>query len=111
MSNTVASAVKPTVDHLMDAPLDDLLAEFNVLVEPMDLGEAKFTGYMAVLKSGRLLMALPDGRPQAEREMVVRSMLGQAFHVQLPDLPDPYQLSAFDENGDPYQVNPRRAAV
>ncbi|WP_406360315.1 hypothetical protein OID55_10910 [Streptomyces sp. NBC_00715] len=108
MSNTVAFAVKPTVDHLMDAPLDDLLAEFDVeQVTVTSIPDPAFTGYMTVGKSGRLLLASPPARPQAEREITVRGMLGAALGVTLPDLPDPFRVSVFDEAGDPQQVNPK----
>ncbi|MER5507192.1 hypothetical protein ABT052_17905 [Streptomyces sp. NPDC002766] len=103
-----ATIVKPTVDHLMDAPLDDLLAEFGVEeVETRTIPDPEFTGYMTVGKSGQLLLATPPSRPQAEREIVVRALLGTAFGVELPDLPDPYRVSVFDKGGEPHQVNPK----
>lgn len=99
---------RPTVDHLMDAPLDDLLAEFDVeQVEMQTIADPTFTGYMTVGKSGRLLLASPPARPTAEREITVRAMLGAALGVTLPDLPDPFRVSVFDEAGDPHQVNPK----
>lgn len=34
-------------------------------------------------------------------------MLGAALGVDLPDLPDPYRVSVFNQDGDPQQVNPK----
>ncbi|WP_392968167.1 hypothetical protein [Streptomyces sp. LN245] len=108
MGITVSPPVKPSVDHLMDAPLDTLLAEFDVeQVEMRTITDPTFTCYMTVGKSGRLLLASPPSRPTAEREITVRAMLGAALGIDLPDLPDPYRLSVFDEDGEPQQVNPR----
>jgi hypothetical protein len=99
---------KPTVDHLMDAPLEQLLAEFDVdEFETETVTDPAFTGYMTVDKSGRLVLAVPPARPAAEREITVRAMLGAVFGVDLPDLPDPFKVSVFDKNGDPHQVNPK----
>ncbi len=98
---------QPTVDHLMDAPLGDLLAEFGIEVIDYPSPERDFTGAAAIRGDGSLAFYLPPNRPTAEREIVVRSMLGQSFAVEMPDLPDPYQLSAFDTDGNPVLVNPR----
>ncbi|MEV7032714.1 hypothetical protein AB0N99_21175 [Streptomyces sp. NPDC093272] len=100
--------LKPTVDHLMDAPLDQLLAEYNIeQVETRVIVDQGFTGYMTVGKSGRLVLAMPPNRSQAEREIVTRSMLGTAFGVELPDLPEPFKVSVIEADGEPRQVNPR----
>lgn len=108
MGITVSPPVKPSVDHLMDAPLDTLLAEFDVeQVEMRTITDPTFTGYMTVGKSGRLLLAVPPARPRIEREITVRAMLGAALGVDLPELPDPYRVSVFDQAGDPKQVNPK----
>lgn len=108
MTTAINPRFKPSVDHLMDAPLDDLLAEFDVeQVTVTSIPDPAFTGYMTVGKSGRLLLASPPARPQAEREITVRGMLGAALGVDLPDLPDPFRVSVFDKAGDPQQVNPK----
>ncbi|MFG2130511.1 hypothetical protein ACGFNV_22215 [Streptomyces sp. NPDC048751] len=100
------AVARPSVDHIMDAPLDELLAEFDIELTIVAIDEPEFTG-IAYIKRGQIKYVLPAGRPDAEREIVVRAMLGQTLHVELPDLPDPYKLSEFDENGEPQQVNPR----
>jgi hypothetical protein len=82
-----------SADHLMDAPLDSLLAEFNVAVTVSDEGGPGFTGGAAVLEDGSLLFVRPAGRPAVEWEMMARSMLGSALLVALPPLPEPYQLT------------------
>lgn len=107
MRNTVSPPVKPSVDHLLDAPLEGLLAEFAIELSIVAIDEPDFTG-IAVVKEGRIRFILPAGRPNAERDMMARAMLGQTLHVELPDLPAPYQLSELTEDGQSALVNPRR---
>jgi len=82
----------PSVDHLMDAPLDDLLVEFGVAVRVLDC-EPGFAGGAAVRGDGSLLFVKPAARPAIEWELMARAMLGKALRVPLPELPDPYQLT------------------
>lgn len=82
----------PTPDHLMDAPLDVLLAEFRVDVSTVE-ADPGFTGGTYVRRDGSVLFVKPAGRPAAEWEMMARSMLGAVLRVPLPPLPEPYQLT------------------
>ncbi|MFC8667056.1 hypothetical protein [Streptomyces sp. NPDC057199] len=97
---------KPTADHVLNAPLEQLLAEFDIDLKFFAIDEPDFTG-VAVVKRDQVRFILPEGRCDAEREIVVRAMLGQTLHVDLPDLPEPFQLSEFDADGNPHLVNPR----
>jgi hypothetical protein len=99
--------VKPSADHLLDAPLEDLLSEFGIELNVYAIDEPEFTG-IAVVKAGRIRFILPAGRPSAEHDMMARAMLGRTLHVELPDLPAPYQLSELTEDGQSALVNPRR---
>lgn len=83
----------PTTDHLLDAPLPDLLAEFRVDVTELPIPDRTFTGGTYVRPDGSLLFALRQGQPAAEREMISRAMLGRALRVPMPELPEPYQLT------------------
>lgn len=76
----------------MDAPLDDLLAEFSVDVSVVD-AEPGFTGGAYVRGDSSLLFVKPARRPAVEWELMARAMLGAALRVPLPDLPEPYQLT------------------
>lgn len=91
---TPASSVTPTAAHLMDAPLDQLLAEFGVGVNEMDC-EPGFTGGAYVRGGSSLFFVKPARRPAAEWELTARAMLGRALRVPLPDLPQPFELTEF----------------
>ncbi|MCG0061700.1 hypothetical protein L0F81_00100 [Streptomyces tricolor] len=81
-----------STDHLLDAPLPQLLAEHNVEVSTLET-DPGFTGGAYVRGDGSLLFVRPAGRPEAEWEIVARAMLGRLLGVPLPDLPDLYQLT------------------
>lgn len=81
-----------TADHLLTAPLPQLYAELNVDVKERPADLLPPCGF-AKLEDGRLLMRLPLGQNRWEREMVARSMIGEALRVPMPPLPEPYQLS------------------
>lgn len=98
--------LKPSAEHVLNAPLDQLLAEFDIELDFWAIDEPDFTG-IAVVKRNQVRFILPEGRCDAEREIVVRAMLGQTLHVELPDLPEPFQLSEFDADGNPVLVNPK----
>ncbi|MFD4596767.1 hypothetical protein ACFWPQ_01915 [Streptomyces sp. NPDC058464] len=87
------STTPPTVDRLLDAPLDELLAEFQVDVVTSSITDPTFTGGTYVRRDGSILFAMRRGQPEAEREMLARAMLGAALRVSMPALPEPYQLT------------------
>ncbi|MER6350611.1 hypothetical protein ABT186_01845 [Streptomyces sp. NPDC001634] len=92
-STCTLPARRPTVDHLMDAPLPQLLAEFRVDVSVLPIPDRTFTGGTYVRKDGSMLFVFREGQPPVEREMITRAMLGKALRVPMPDLPAPYQLT------------------
>ncbi|QLJ01509.1 hypothetical protein HZZ00_11055 [Streptomyces sp. NEAU-sy36] len=85
-------SVAPTVspDHLLDAPLDTLLAETGVEVVDSTITDAGFFGAVAVRKSGQVRLEMPVGRSELEYDTVARYLLAQAFDVDLPKLPAPF---------------------
>lgn len=87
-----------TTDHLLDAPLPDLLAEFHVDVSTLET-EPGFTGGSYIRSDGSLLLVRPAGRSVTEWEMMARAMLGEALHVPMPELPDRYDLTVMKPSG------------
>ncbi|WP_234340023.1 hypothetical protein, partial [Streptomyces sp. NRRL F-3307] len=81
----------PTVSPY-DNPPSRSVTEFGVEVSTRET-DFGFAGGVYVRGDGSMLFVRPVGRPEAEWEMVARSMLGRALMVPLPDLPDPYELS------------------
>jgi hypothetical protein len=84
-----ARPATPSPDHLLDAPLDDLLAETGVEIVDSTISDAGFFGAVVQRKSGQLLLTMPTGRSELEHDTVARYLLAQVFDVDLPKLPAP----------------------
>lgn len=95
MSLATAAKTAPSTGHLLDTPLPQLFAEFGVDVSELPIEEPQFTGGTYIRPDGTMLFAMREGQPPAERDMIARAMLGQALHVPMPPLPEPYQLTEF----------------
>ncbi|MEF9521324.1 MULTISPECIES: hypothetical protein [Streptomyces] len=91
---TVAQApqVHSSALRLLNAPLGDLLAEYDVDVVVLE-ADPGFTGGTYVREDGSLLFARPAGQLGDEWELMARAMLGAALRVPMPPLPEPYQLT------------------
>jgi hypothetical protein len=85
-----AAQTKPSPDHLLDAPLADLLAEAGAEIVDSSIPDAGFFGAAVQRKSGQLLLAMPTGRSKLEHDTVARYLLAQVFDVELPKLPAPF---------------------
>ena len=81
-----------STDRLLDTPLADLLAEFDVEVVTLET-DPGFTGGAYVRADGSMLFVRPAGRPETEWEIVARAMLGRALRVPMPELPALYELT------------------
>ncbi|MEV4784046.1 hypothetical protein AB0K53_01080 [Streptomyces tuirus] len=85
---TVALPLSP--DHLLDAPLPQLLAEAGVEVVDSSITDREFFGALVQHKNGDLLLAMPTGRSDLEHDTVARYLLAQVFDIDLPKLPAPF---------------------
>ncbi|MGW1160395.1 hypothetical protein ACWD48_19685 [Streptomyces sp. NPDC002519] len=85
---TATPIVSP--DHLLDAPLVDLLAETGVEIVDTSITDRDFFGAVVQHASGQLLLAMPAGRSELEHDTVARYLLAQVFDVDLPKLPAPF---------------------
>ncbi|MEU0198742.1 MULTISPECIES: hypothetical protein [unclassified Streptomyces] len=93
------SAVKPSVDHLMDTPLPVLINELGVTLIDSDITDAEFFGAVVQRKTGELLLTMPRDRSELEHDTVARYLLAQALGVPVPEMPAPIVTSRMD-NGD-----------
>ena len=81
---------KPSADHLLDAPLDDLLAETGVEMVNSAITDAAFFGAVIQRTDGEFVLTMPTGRSELEHDTVARYLLAQVFDVDLPQLPTPF---------------------
>ncbi|MER6534341.1 hypothetical protein ABT215_11120 [Streptomyces sp900105755] len=82
-----------STDHLLDTPLPQLLAELDVDAYDSSISDRTFFGAVGRRSSGQLFLALPRGRSDFERDTTARYLLAQAFDVDLPDLPPPFETT------------------
>ncbi|MFI6488276.1 hypothetical protein [Streptomyces sp. NPDC050564] len=93
MGITVSPPVKPSVDFVMDAPLQQLVDELGIDLVEAGITEPGFTGYVYVDRDG-VTVALPPNRSELEHDCMARYLIGTAFRVDgLPPLPEPFQVS------------------
>ncbi|MWA08799.1 hypothetical protein [Streptomyces sp. BA2] len=85
----------PTTAHLLTAPLPDLLAELDVDPVESSITEPGFTGYV-IRDAARLVLVLPPGRSEWERDLMTRHLLGSAFDVPMPPLPGEYRITELE---------------
>lgn len=78
--------------HLLDAPLAELLAELNVTLDESSITDSSFTG-AAVVTRDRLILSMRPGQLESERDAVARALLGRVLGVPLSPLPEPYRMS------------------
>ncbi|MFV8127511.1 hypothetical protein [Streptomyces syringium] len=82
-----------TPARLLDTPLQQLLDELGVAVVDSPISDANFFGAAFVRKSGRVVLAMPAGRPASIADNIVRALLGQVLGVPLAPLPAPLKVS------------------
>lgn len=87
------SVRKPSVEHLMGAPLQLLIDELHVDVEESSITSPGFTG-VVTSAYGEVIVWLPPNRSDSERDLMTRHLLGAAFRVDgMPPLPEPYRTT------------------
>ncbi|MEU2617560.1 hypothetical protein ABZ642_05235 [Streptomyces sp. NPDC007157] len=78
--------------HLLDAPLPELLAELDVTLGESSITDPSFTG-AAVVTQDRVILSMRPGQPDSERDAVARALLGRVLDVPLSPLPEPHRMS------------------
>lgn len=82
-------AVTPPLSpaRLVEAPLPQLLAEFDVDLYDSSITDAGFFGCAIERRDGQIVLAMPRGRREFERDTVARILLGKILGVKLAPLP------------------------
>ncbi|MZE56143.1 hypothetical protein GTY86_33715 [Streptomyces sp. SID5770] len=66
-----------TVDRLLSAPLPELLASSNAEIVDSSIQDAGFYGAAIHRRDGGISLHLPKGRSAAERDVMVRQLVGR----------------------------------
>ncbi|MEU6944263.1 hypothetical protein ABZ957_03310 [Streptomyces sp. NPDC046316] len=80
----------PTADHLLHAPLDQLLREQRVSrVIDSSITDEYFCGAALLDGDGALVLHLPVGRDPGERDEAVRKLIAAVHHLSEDAFPGP----------------------
>ncbi|MCX5338120.1 hypothetical protein [Streptomyces sp. NBC_00140] len=100
---------KPSVDHLMDTPLQQLVEELHITLDESSITDPGFTGYAYVTRD-EVVVALPPNRSELEHDCMARYLIGTAFRVDgMPPLPGPWQIT--DMTADVNRAHQEQAAA
>ena len=75
-------------------PLDVLLEAAGARVLDADIADDWFMGTAIQRKDGPLYLLMPPGRPEVERDTIVRDLMARMLGVQLPGQAPTKQLAA-----------------
>lgn len=81
-----------TIDRLLDAPLDELIAETNVEFIQSSITDEKFFGAFVARKGKRTLVMMRAGLSDIEHNVIARYLIGQSLHMDLTPLPAPFEV-------------------
>lgn len=99
---------KPSVEHLMDTPLQQLVDELHVTLDESSITDPGFTGYAYVTRN-EVVIALPPNRSEFEHDCMARYLIGTAFRVDgMPELPGPWEIT--DMTADVNRAHSEQAA-
>lgn len=90
---SVVSAPTLSPAQVLDASLDVLLATAGVEIVDSSITDAEFFGAVVQRKSGETYLAMPTGRSELEHDTIARYLIAQAFGVDLPQLPEPFETT------------------
>lgn len=88
---SVALSLSPA--QVLDAPLDALLATAGVEIVDSSINDRGFFGAVVQRKTGETYLTMPTGRSELEHDTVARYLIAQAFSVDLPQLPPPFETT------------------
>lgn len=107
--DTTTSPVTITVEELFTTPLDQLLTQLGAEIDDASITDPNFYGVVIARPGHPLLILLPTGRDEFERDTVARKLLADAIGLSLPPLPDSLKALVLTDFTD--QVNAKVACA
>ena len=94
-SSEAATLARPALstDHLLGAPLDELLVELDVELVYSSITDATFFGAFVEARDGSRVLSMPPGRSTFERDTAARMLLAERFGLDAPPVPAPLAVS------------------
>lgn len=88
-----APAASVTPDVLMDTPLPRLLADLGVSLSVIPIKDPTFCGYILARGERVDTVVVSSAWSDLVQDSMARAMLGVAFRVPLPPLPEPFTVT------------------
>ncbi|MFF9688952.1 hypothetical protein [Streptomyces sp. NPDC014623] len=109
MSPSTQAAVRPpiTVEELFSTPLDQLFTQLNAEITVSSITDPNFFGAVVARPGHPILVLLPAGRDDFERDTVARKLLADAIGLDLAPLPGSLETLVMSDFTD--QANAKAA--
>jgi hypothetical protein len=85
--------VKSATVNLLDTPLPQLLAAFDVELVESSISDRGFFGALVERRDGSRVLSMPVGRPEFERDTAARMLLAEGLGLAAPPVPAPLEVS------------------
>ncbi|RPK85100.1 hypothetical protein [Streptomyces sp. ADI98-10] len=93
-------ATAPTVDHIIGAPLAQLLNEHNArIVEITSITDHRFFGQLFAKTSGEIILAMPAGQDSKVRDVAARILFAHYNDLPLGRFPNIMTVTDVVKNG------------
>lgn len=80
-----------TIARLLDAPINELIAETDVELIKSSITDVNFFGAVVARKGKRTVVMMRAGLTDFEHDVIVRYLIGQSLHMDLTPLPAPFE--------------------
>jgi hypothetical protein len=82
-----------STNRLLDAPLDELLKEFDVTLVDSTITDPSFVGALVERRDGSRILSMPPGRSWLERDTAARMLLAEGLGLDAPPVPALLEVS------------------
>ncbi|WP_371606460.1 hypothetical protein OG725_37330 [Streptomyces sp. NBC_01213] len=87
MTSVETASPRVTAEELFTTPLTELLTQLNAEIGDASITDPNFYGGVIVRTGHPILLLMPTGRPDFERDATARKLLADAIGLDLPPLP------------------------
>lgn len=90
----------PSVDHILDTPLPQLLTEHHArIVEVTSIDDHRFFGQLVEKRNGDVILAMPAGRAALEQDCAARILIAHLNGLPLGRFPNLMTVTDIVKNG------------
>lgn len=87
------SVAQRSRNNLLECPLPQLLAHFGVELVDSVITDPTFFGAFVERRDGTLVLSMPVGRSDFERDTAARMLLAEGLGLDAPPVPAPLEVT------------------